>query len=232
MVAQSKPGGRPAMSIILCAGCAFAELAVSPENVPRAVSARMAPARTKNRPIKTRVLKNADCEVDLFFMWIVWICERSLCSRLPCEKRNRWRLLWRSIRLRAPGSLPTPGGQCQYYFANRFCSPRHKSNALVTFTWPELPLPVQEKLSAFIRGHDDVSVEDAVIYVYDDAGTSKSRGASVPAIARTPSPPIPYGLGGGVGRGLGVGPCLGVGDGLTVADGVAVGEPVAVAVGV
>ena len=108
--------------IILGFCCACAELAVAPENVPKPISAIETPARTKNRPTKTRVLKNADCEVDLFFMWILWMCERSLCSRLPCEKRIRWRLFGkRSIRLNASASLPAAGGQCQYYFANRRC---------------------------------------------------------------------------------------------------------------
>ena len=54
--------------MILWFCCACAELAVSPENVPRPISARKTPARTTNRPIKTRRLKKADCEVDFFFM--------------------------------------------------------------------------------------------------------------------------------------------------------------------
>jgi hypothetical protein len=56
------------MLIILCFCCACAELAVSPENVPRPISARKTPARTINRPIKTRRLKKADREADFFFM--------------------------------------------------------------------------------------------------------------------------------------------------------------------
>src|SRR5438105_12348869 len=56
------------MLIILCVCCAFAELAVSPENVPRPISARKTPARTTNSPIKTRRLKKADREADCFFM--------------------------------------------------------------------------------------------------------------------------------------------------------------------
>jgi hypothetical protein len=62
------------------------------------------------------------------------------------------------------------------------------------------------------------------------------------AILKNPSPPKPYGLGGGVGRGLGVGAILGVGEGLAVAvgvaetvlvgDGVDVGVVVTVGVGV
>ena len=56
------------MLIILCLCCACAELAVSPENVPRPISASKTPARTINRPIKTRRLKKADREVDFFFM--------------------------------------------------------------------------------------------------------------------------------------------------------------------
>src|SRR5436190_2641343 len=68
IVAQSNPGGRPAMLIILCVCCAFAELAVSPENVPTPIKARKTPVRTTNSPIKTRILKNADCEVDFCFI--------------------------------------------------------------------------------------------------------------------------------------------------------------------
>src|SRR6266446_8170354 len=68
MVAQSNPGGRPGMSIILCFCCACAELAVIPENVPTAASARRTPAMSMNKPIKTRRLKKADCEADFFFM--------------------------------------------------------------------------------------------------------------------------------------------------------------------
>src|SRR6266481_9865166 len=68
IVAQSNPGGRPATLIILCVCCACAELAVSPENVPRLISATKTPARTTNSPIKTRRLKKADREADFFFM--------------------------------------------------------------------------------------------------------------------------------------------------------------------
>ena len=56
------------MLIILCFCCAFAELEVIAENVPRPASARKTPARTTNRPIKTRRLKKADREADFFFM--------------------------------------------------------------------------------------------------------------------------------------------------------------------
>ena len=56
------------MLIILCFCCACAELAVTAENVPRPASARKTPAKTINRPIKTRRLKKADCDVDFFFM--------------------------------------------------------------------------------------------------------------------------------------------------------------------
>src|SRR6266571_2143892 len=65
---QSNPGGRPGTLIILCVCCAFAELAVSPENVPRPIRARKTPVRTTNSPIKTRRLKKADREADFFFM--------------------------------------------------------------------------------------------------------------------------------------------------------------------
>ena len=56
------------MSIILCFCWACAELAVIAENVPRPASARKTPARTMNRPNKTRGLKKADREADFFFM--------------------------------------------------------------------------------------------------------------------------------------------------------------------
>ena len=56
------------MLIILCFCCACAELEAIAENVPRPASARKTPARTINRPIKTRTLKNADREADFFFM--------------------------------------------------------------------------------------------------------------------------------------------------------------------
>src|SRR5437764_15317746 len=66
------------MLISLCFCWACAELAVSHENVPRPISARKTPARTMNRPIKTRKLGNpplprlrqagADCEVEFSFI--------------------------------------------------------------------------------------------------------------------------------------------------------------------
>ena len=56
------------MLIILCFCCAFADLEVVAENVPRRASARETPTRTMNRPIKTRKLKKADREADFFFM--------------------------------------------------------------------------------------------------------------------------------------------------------------------
>src|SRR5438067_2019504 len=68
---QSNPAGTRAfgglvMMRAFC--CAFAELAVRPENVPRPITARKTPVRTTNSPIKTRRLKNADCEVDFCFI--------------------------------------------------------------------------------------------------------------------------------------------------------------------
>src|SRR6266571_4068205 len=68
MVAQSNPGGRPWMLIILCFCWAFARLAAIAENVPRPASAKKTPVRTVNKPIKTRKLKKADREADFFFM--------------------------------------------------------------------------------------------------------------------------------------------------------------------
>ena len=67
--------------------------------------------------------------------------------------------------------------------------------------------------------------------VYDEVGNVIETHEHA-AISKNPSPPKPYGLGGGVGRGLGVGADLGVGDGLAVDVGVGDTVAVAVAVGV
>src|SRR4029077_13719509 len=87
MVAQSNPGGRPWTLIILWFCCACAELAVIAENVPRPASARKTPARTINRPIKTRTLKKADREADFFFMngwiWMEFQREASFVAERP-----------------------------------------------------------------------------------------------------------------------------------------------------
>jgi len=56
------------MLIILWFCFACAELEARAENVPRPASARETPARTMNRPIKTRKLKKADREADFLFM--------------------------------------------------------------------------------------------------------------------------------------------------------------------
>jgi hypothetical protein len=58
------------MSMILCFCfcCVLVELAAIAENVPMLASAMKTPARTMNRPIKTRKLKKADREADFFFM--------------------------------------------------------------------------------------------------------------------------------------------------------------------
>src|SRR4030095_12312695 len=48
--------------------CAFAEREALGENVPRPANANETPAKTTNRPIKTRRLKKADREADFFFM--------------------------------------------------------------------------------------------------------------------------------------------------------------------
>ena len=76
------------MSIILCFCCACAELAVIAENVPRPASARKMPARTMNRPNKTRGLKKADREGDFFFMellmmWMEFSVKRRLLAESP-----------------------------------------------------------------------------------------------------------------------------------------------------
>ena len=71
MLEQSNPGGRRLRSIdlvaVFCFCCAFAELAAIAENTPKPSSARETPARSTNKPIKTRRLKKADFEVDVFF---------------------------------------------------------------------------------------------------------------------------------------------------------------------
>jgi hypothetical protein len=69
MVAQSNPGGRPWMLIILVFfRSAGAEFAVTAVNVPSPASAKETPASTVKSPIKTRRLKKADREADLFFI--------------------------------------------------------------------------------------------------------------------------------------------------------------------
>src|SRR5438552_17771231 len=60
-----------------------------------ASSASETPARAINRPTKTRRLKNADCEVDFFFMELKWMgfeCEASLLAELA-ETRQHFFLL-------------------------------------------------------------------------------------------------------------------------------------------
>src|SRR5437588_11797803 len=93
MVAQSNPGGRPWMSRILCfCCCACAEVAVMVENVPKPANARKTPARTINRPIKTRRLKKADCEADFFFMngymWMQFECGTSFLAKTPETRQH------------------------------------------------------------------------------------------------------------------------------------------------
>ena len=74
MVEQSNPGGRRLRSIdlvaVFCFCCVWAELAAIAENAPKPSIARETPARIMNRPIKTRRLKKADFEVELFFMFL------------------------------------------------------------------------------------------------------------------------------------------------------------------
>jgi hypothetical protein len=41
------------------------------EKVPRPASARQIPERNTARPIKTRRLRNADCEGDFFFIGVI-----------------------------------------------------------------------------------------------------------------------------------------------------------------
>src|SRR5437588_1545055 len=55
-----------ASALYFCCACA--------ENVPKPSSARKMPARTKNRPIKTRRLKKADSEADFFFIGNLFAC--------------------------------------------------------------------------------------------------------------------------------------------------------------
>src|SRR5690348_7063098 len=56
-----------------------------------ASSASETPARAINRPTKTRRLKNADCEVDFFFMndyEVEFECETSLLAEVPETRQH------------------------------------------------------------------------------------------------------------------------------------------------
>jgi hypothetical protein len=56
-----------------------------------ASSASESPARAINRPTKTRRLKNADCEVDFFFMELKWMgfeCETPLLAETPETRQH------------------------------------------------------------------------------------------------------------------------------------------------
>src|SRR5205814_6738817 len=57
--------------------CAFAD-----EKKPKLSSARNTPDRKTNRPIKTRRLKNADCEVDFLF---IFFCNEVYMRAEPFE---------------------------------------------------------------------------------------------------------------------------------------------------
>jgi hypothetical protein len=66
-----------------------------PSGFAVASSASETPARAINRPTKTRRLKNADCEVDFFFMELKWMgfeCGTSLLAELA-ETRHHFFLL-------------------------------------------------------------------------------------------------------------------------------------------
>src|SRR5438552_7235295 len=88
------------MLTILCFCCAFRELAANAENVPKPASARKTPARTMNRPIKTRRLKNADFEADFFFMmvmmWMEFECEPCFVAKTPeaCQPFSPFLVPW------------------------------------------------------------------------------------------------------------------------------------------
>src|SRR5213080_2006029 len=58
-------------------------------NAPKASSE--IPARATNSPTKTRRLKNADCEVDFFFMELKWMgfkCEALLLAEVPETRQH------------------------------------------------------------------------------------------------------------------------------------------------
>src|SRR6266496_3748199 len=104
---QSNPGGRPWMSIILCFCCPCAELAVIAENMPRPASARTTPARTMHTPIKTRGLKNADCEVGFFFIDGIWDEPPFLAETTKICQHYFWIFLRIFILPRSPGKERT-----------------------------------------------------------------------------------------------------------------------------
>jgi hypothetical protein len=59
-------------------------------------SASEMPVIPTNSPIKTRGLKNADCEVDFFFMELKWMgfeCEASLLAEVPETRQHFFRFL-------------------------------------------------------------------------------------------------------------------------------------------
>jgi len=64
--------GRPVRGLYFCCICAVCGCEDAPKlnrgGFAVASSARETPARAMNRPIRTRRLKNADCEVDFFFI--------------------------------------------------------------------------------------------------------------------------------------------------------------------
>src|SRR5215475_7010617 len=76
------------MSMILCFGfwCVLIGLAAIAENVPMLASARKTPARTMNRPIKTRKLKKADREADFFFIEVVHDVDGILVWSVACSE--------------------------------------------------------------------------------------------------------------------------------------------------
>ena len=86
-----------------------------------ASNASETPARATNRPIKTRRLKNADCEVDFFFMELKWMgfeCEALLLAEMP-ETRQHFFLFLLSDFFAFGSealSLVQGAGACQHFF--------------------------------------------------------------------------------------------------------------------
>src|SRR5256885_6116708 len=101
--------------------------ALVPAGAPRpngfavASSASETPARATNRPTKKRRLKNADCEVDFFFMELKWMgfeCETLLLAEMP-ETRQHFFLFLLSDFFAFGSealSLVQGAGACQHFF--------------------------------------------------------------------------------------------------------------------
>src|SRR5438552_8324098 len=75
------------VTLYFCCACA----AVGRAGFAVANSASEMPASATNAPIKKRGLKNADCEVDFFFMELKWMgfeCEALLLAEVPETRQH------------------------------------------------------------------------------------------------------------------------------------------------